>query len=541
MPRTPKPFTEAARLTLADGAPVSSASIESLIHRQEKLAAPRLANLWAYYRNQMEPCSSPQSGRAYRLAQERGLPPRILGAWDRRTPAARFTGDDRAWQRKEVVVENDIAWRVQTMVDFMFGRPLKIASTAADPALRNTIEQALAAVWDASGGIALMQDLGLLGHVYGHVDLLIRTQESPSRERGQTTPTHPTLNDIPSLGEAETGGSIPERAAASVRVEVIEPPRGVALPSERDYREIDAYIIRTQREPRADEPAFQSPALAGTLMRWWRSGLEGQRPNDPATARDLITTTEIFAGASRQLYETTPAGQTTLIDEGPALVHLASNDRPPIVHIQNISQPFEYAGIGEVEPLIPLQDELNTRLSDRANRVTLQSFKMYLAKGLDGAASMPIAPGIIWSTDNPDAQVTAFGGDGASPSEDRHIDEVREALDKASAVPPLASGVVRAKIGNLSSENALRITLLGLISKTNRKRITYGRGITRASQLILEALHRLNILETAPRDRGLRLDWTDPIPRDEQLALLAAQKKVDLGVPREQVLAELGY
>ncbi len=540
MPRTPKPFNEAARLALANGAPISSGAIESLIAQQEKHAAPRLAVLWAYYRNPMDSCGAAQSGgaggRGYRLAQERGLPPRILGAWDRRAPAARFVGDDRAWQRKEVVVENDIAWRIQTMVDFMFGRPIKIASTAADPVLRETIEQAIAAVWDSSGGIALMQDMGLLGHVYGHVDLLIRALGEGDARVGATPR---------GSGEMEEG-SVAERAARAVRVEVIEPPRGVALASERDYREIDAYVIRTRRDACAAESASAAPTLSGTLMRWWRSGLEGERPSEarPSTStspRDLFTTTEVFAGGTRQVYETNPTGETTLIDEGPALVHTEQGDRPPIIHIQNISQPFEYAGIGEVEPLIPLQDELNTRLSDRANRVTLQSFKMYLAKGLEGAASMPIAPGIIWSTDNPDAQVTAFGGDGASPSEDRHIDEVREAMDKISAVPPLASGVVRAKIGNLSSENALRITLLGLMSKTNRKRITYGRGIIRASELILEALHRQGILETTPRDRALRIDWTDPIPRDEQLALLAAQKKVDLGVPREQVLAELGY
>src|SRR5690606_944669 len=102
----------------------------------------------------------------------------------------------------------------------------------------------------------------------------------------------------------------------------------------------------------------------------------------------------------------------------------------PVVHIQNIAQPFRYEGLGEVEPLIPLQDELNTRLSDRASRVTLQSFKMYLAKGLDGFERAAVGPGQIWSTDNPDAQITAFGGDADSPSERDHIGEVREALDK---------------------------------------------------------------------------------------------------------------
>jgi hypothetical protein len=79
------------------------------------------------------------------------------------------------------------------------------------------------------------------------------------------------------------------------------------------------------------------------------------------------------------------------------------------------------------------------------------------------------------------------------------------------------------------------------MSKTSRKRITYGRGIVRTSQLVLEALDRLGILHTSPADRALRVDWVDPIPRDEQQALIAARTKVELGVPRERVLSELGY
>ena len=147
----------------------------------------------------------------------------------------------------------------------------------------------------------------------------------------------------------------------------------------------------------------------------------------------------------------------------------------PIVHVQNMSQPFGYEGIGEVEALVALQDELNTRLSDRASRVTMQSFKMYLAKGIEGFRGSSVGPGTVWSTDNPDASISSFGGDASSPSEESHIAEIREAMDKISGVPPLAGGVVRAKIGNLSSANALRITLMSLIAKTMRKRVTYGR------------------------------------------------------------------
>ena len=81
-----------------------------------------------------------------------------------------------------------------------------------------------------------------------------------------------------------------------------------------------------------------------------------------------------------------------------------------------------------------LQDELNTRLSDRANRVTLQSFKMYLGKGIEGFENRQVAPGRMWSTENPDAKIEEFGGDEGSPSEEAHLRNIRDALEKASGV-----------------------------------------------------------------------------------------------------------
>ena len=547
MPVT-KPLFEVSRLTTAAGEPLSRSLVETLIDRHETRVAPRLAVLWAYYRNPMHAGPAARHGRSYRLAQEQGLPPRILGPWDRRSPAPRFAGDDRATHRKEVVIENDICWRIPTMVDFRFGRPLTITSTAADPALRAPSSSPSRPSGSAAAASPCSKTPGSWATSTATLISSFAPPRCPSgmkwgRRRVWGWHRGRRHGRVAKLRSPSADRS-PTRAHAAVRVELIEPPRGVALPSASDYREPRR---RTSSAPRASPSPMRPPRRARPHRRdppplvEAHARCRARRAHPPDRPQNLITITEIFAGGTRQLFEQSPDGQTRLIDEGPALVSDHPGDRPPIAHIQNISQPFEYAGVGDVEPLIPLQDELNTRLSDRANRVTLQSFKMYLAKGLDGAASMPVAPGVVWSTDNPDAQITAFGGDADSPSEDRHIDEIREAMDKASAVPPLASGVVRAKIGNLSSENALRITLLGLMSKTGRKRITYGRGIVHASTLILEALHRLGILHTTPADRGLRIDWIDPIPRDEQQSLLAAQKKVELGVPRERVLSELGY
>lgn len=166
---------------------------------------------------------------------------------------------------------------------------------------------------------------------------------------------------------------------------------------------------------------------------------------------------------------------------------------------------------------------------------------MYLAKGIDGFRGSSVGPGMVWSTDNPEASISSFGGDAHSPSEDAHVAEIREAMDKISGVPPVAGGVVRAKLGNLSSANALRITLMSLIAKTMRKRVTYGRGIERASSLVLEYLNAAGVLKTDARDRGVRVVWGALPVVDEESIVAAGRAKVELGVDEEKVLDELGY
>jgi hypothetical protein len=147
----------------------------------------------------------------------------------------------------------------------------------------------------------------------------------------------------------------------------------------------------------------------------------------------------------------------------------------------------------------------------------------------------------MWSTDNPDASIEEFGGDGACPSEDMHITEIREAMDKASAVTPLAAGVIRDRVGNLTSENALRVTMLGMLSRTEKKRVTYGQGIERICELVLHAADVHGVLRSDAGDRRVRIDWPSPLPENQSQRLADAKVKIELGVSKRQVLAELGY
>jgi hypothetical protein len=500
---------------VCDAANVTDELIDLLIHEHRSVIEPSLARLWDYYRNELD-FSAGDQHRPYRAAQEQGLPWRLTHA-----PGLVHRSVDVGPARREVVIENDIAWRIHTLVDFMFSKPVAMQSLAEDPALASAIERVLGACFEANGGICFFQDMALLGSVYGHVDVLLRADRLPpiaTEGRGSSG----SAMGMSAAGSASEPFDL-QRAidvASRLILETVEAPRAIPVLDPSDYRRLDAYIVHyTQTLNEVEHSSFLARLVDFT--------------GRPGRASRLATTdiTEIWSPQSIRIRSS--AGSETHLLNPLGLL--------PVVHIQNLPQPLFYEGLSEVEPLIPLQDELNTRLSDRANRVTLQSFKMYLGKGIENFTERPIGPGQMWMTDNPEAAIETFGGDSANPSEEAHINEIREALDKASGVTAVAAGLLRNKVGNLTSENALRIVMMGLLARTEKKRVSYGKGITQIAQLILHTLHVLNILPTTPDQRRIKLHWPSPLPEDQGQRLRDAALKLKIGVPRAQVLAELGY
>lgn len=489
---------------------VGEGAMESILHYER---------LWRYYRNETTEFSAAQetgsSTRPYRQAQEYGLPSRITGVQHGFYGGILGGATVPSVCRKEVVIENDIGWRVDTIVDFLFGRGVTICSQAKESTRRQEIEAILETVLAVNGGVTFLQQIALLGSVYGFVDIVLRWSDSSGSAAGKQE-GRGTWTGF--AGPEPSNFSEVLDRARMIFLEAIEAPRSLPVLDETDYRRIRYYIQHFWQlhNELSDE---SSPFIAESLF----SGVSARQKQ----THDV----EILGPDFWQRYR-----DGALLYEGENPLGVV-----PVVHIQNMPQGLRYEGQSDVESLIPLQDELNTRLSDRANRVTFQSFKMYLGKGIEGFEDRAVAPGRMWSTENPEASIEEFGGDGGSPSEESHIDQIRDAMDKSSGVAPVAAGILKGRIGNLTSAVALKMTLMGVLAKTERKRQSYGGGLRELCRLILHALDRVGIYRTESHEREIEIRWPNPLPENVTERLQEAKLKLELGVPQDVVLRELGY
>jgi len=510
---------------------LSEAFVEWLVDERWADIVAHFGRLWEYYQNQMYEVGTTggidskinESSKNYVQGQEYGLPARITGVVHSGGRGAFVGRGVRDIERKEVVIENDISWRINAMVDFLFGKGVDFVSKAPKAGKRREIEKILKAVFEAEAQAGFFQSMAVLGSVYGFVDCVVRPGEELliSMKRplsGPADPEHTFNASDSSFQKQDSSLDSILQLASHICLELIEAPRALPILDENDYRKINYYV----------QNFYQQKNAVSTKGGFLQRLLGGKTAGDK---REKVMVAEIIGPNLWQRYE-----DKELVAEGNNPLGVV-----PVVHIQNIAQPYYYEGMSDVEQLIGLQDELNTRLSDRANRITFQSFKMYLAKGIEGFEDRPVSPGRMWCTDNMDASIEQFGGDSSTPSENAHISEIREAMDKVSGVTPVVAGILKNKLGNLTSGVALKMTFIGMLAKTTRKQFTYGQGLKQIVQMILHTLDVCGVYRTEAEDREIEVLFPNPLPENVMEKLKEAQIKKELGVPPEQVLRELGY
>ena len=267
--------------------------IEWLVDEQSIDVRGHFEKLWEYYSNpRMEMNGAGnreqkviESGRCYVQAQEYGLPARITGLIHNGQVGVFGARSARDIQRKEVVIENDIAWRINAAVDFLFGKPISFISKSPNGQKSTEIEAILKALFAANGAIGFFQDMAVLGSVYGFVDCFVRPGEEIIERTSLSTHTH-------SQASSKTG-AIEDvlKLAQTIDLELIEAPRALPVLDENDYKKTRYYVqhFYQKKNSLSKKSSFLSRILSG-----------GKRSSND---RKIVAVTEITSDDAWQRYE----------------------------------------------------------------------------------------------------------------------------------------------------------------------------------------------------------------------------------------------
>ena len=110
-------------------------------------------------------------------------------------------------------------------------------------------------------------------------------------------------------------------------------------------------------------------------------------------------------------------------------------------------------------------------------------------------------------------------------------------LNSGNSCLPVA-GILRNKLGNLTSAVALRLTLMGMLSKNERKRFTYSEGLKRICEMVLSILDRAGVYRTSAADRDIDIIFPSPLPENTMEKLKEARIKKELGVSNDTLTPE---
>lgn len=461
-------------------------------------------------------------GRVRVTGQESGLPARIVGRSfglllnERNENVTNSNNLERL--RKEPVTENQIGWRVDILGDFMYGedddesRTFIKSDLPEENPLKQEIEDLLAAVVDGQDDPTWFHSFYSVGAIHGYTDVVLRMDEAVTIEKNKETD---------------------EIVRWLIDDEAFRP---------KDYEQFGRALQWHIASPLEVVPLVD-PRIRNKLWGWvlhYRTEImPGAEVSDNVKIEDKqkIDWIELYVRGLIQVYKLDPrrGKNYVLVDEFPVPENLL-----PVTHMQHLKRRDKYRGVGEVEPLIPMQDELNTRLSDRGRGITFGANPPWLGKGISNFETLPFGPDVKYSGSE-DASMERLAGDTKDDGQDNHIEEARNAIDRISSIPPLASGDIKDQIGNLSSAVALRVVLRGMLAKLSRIRMNHSRAIQKIAFDTLAYANATGTLKTEPDERKVHIEWPASVEESLLERLEIAQLKKAIGVPDRQLQVELDY
>lgn len=246
----------------------------------------------------------------------------------------------------------------------------------------------------------------------------------------------------------------------------------------------------------------------------------------PGGPRRVHLVYALSADEARETHGTRPTGPTASVverwsaDELTILVDgqvAQSGPNPyggliPFVFIPNLPVPNAAWGVSDLRDVIPLNREINARLSDQSESIRYHADPPVVFRGVQEHSDLPVGAGTVWDLPA-EADVHLLEWRGQPPAVQAHVELLFRALYEVAETPRTSFG----DSGRLLSGVALETELRPLILRTLRKRVFWEAGYRRRNALILALAGQFGLLQskggTAPT--AARVIWPPLVPRDD--------------------------
>ena len=215
----------------------------------------------------------------------------------------------------------------------------------------------------------------------------------------------------------------------------------------------------------------------------------------------------------------------------------------PFVQIKNFPIAGRTRGQGDLDDIIPLNVELNTKKSDISEVIDYHSAPITLVYGAR-IGNLEKGANKVWGGLQKDAKVENLGLQGDLVASSNYTADVKTAMCEIAGIPETVLGGASA-ISNTSGV-ALQYINLPLIERTRVKRHCTQNGLQRVNKMIL-FLGLYHGLIEKPDDISMKdflwneVDLPDTLPKDELIELNKIQQEMTLGLEcRHGAMERLG-
>jgi hypothetical protein len=194
----------------------------------------------------------------------------------------------------------------------------------------------------------------------------------------------------------------------------------------------------------------------------------------------------------------------------------------PFVHVPNLQPPNTPWGVSDLVDVIPLNRELDERMSDQADLIRYHADPPVVFRGVERHSDLAVGPGTVWDLPR-DADVALLEWRGSLPALQEHVERVLRALYEVAETPRTSFG----DSGRLLSGVALETELQPLIQRTLRKQVGWSAALRHMARMALLLAERFDSGRGGGAEGGLsrpalrfapyrvRLVWPPMLPRDD--------------------------